>query len=516
MTISHTQKEFFVISSKEYKHMKKFKQYMVLLGCICLLASCTSWMTINPENAQTSDEYWQSKEEVAAVLMSGYSYLRSSVEYMYLWGESRGNGIEFNNITTSTTTAAAYKLRTMDILPSNAMAKWACMYKIINMANSVIKYAPDVQSRDASFTSGILNSYLSEAYFLRSLSYYYLVRTFRDVPFVTVPYVTDDASYDIAQTAGSDILKQLVTDLTNSLDAAKKYFPGSDGNYSAAYTKGRATKWAIEALLADIYLWQGNYADCITACDAVINSGYCGLISGDNWFTNFYPGNSNESIFEIQYDNSLSQTNDFITWFYTDKRYLTSTFEYSLFETADLRGIGTNSTGASFTSGLLIWKYIGTDITGNQRSTSTQNDQNFIIYRIADIYLMKAEAQIMQGNMTDAAANINKIRERAGLSDITAVADESTMLDMLLAEREREFFSEGKNWFDILRVAQRDDCKYKQKLIDQVLEAQSARNQAIVSSKLYDTNSWYMPIASSELKVNSLLIQNSYYANLGN
>lgn len=499
--------------------MKKIKYYIIIISCIGLLSSCNNWMNINPQNAQTSEEYWQTKEEVQNVLIAGYSYLRSSVEYMYLWGEARGNGIVFNNYNLSTNATYGNKLRTMDILPSNGLAQWACMYKVISMANAVIKYAPVVATRDASFTSGIENSYLSEAYYLRSLAYFYLVRTFKDVPFVTDPYVTDDSSYDIAQTSGSDILKQLVIDLNNSLDAAKSYFPASDGTYSAAYSKGRATKWAIYALLADIYLWQGDYDNCILACDGVINSGYCGLFSTmDNWFTNFYPGNSNESIFEIQYSYnsySTSQVNSFLTWFSTSTYYKVSDYEKSLFGTTDTRGLGPNSSGASYTNSGLIWKYIGTDENGNSRS-STQDDQHYIIYRIEDIYLMKAEAYIMKGDMTDATTYIKKVSDRAGSTDTPASNTESDMLDWLLRERQREFFSEGKNWFDILRIAQRNNYAYKQKLIDQVLEAQSVNVQGIVSAKLYDTNSWYMPVASSELKVNPLLVQNPYYTSLGN
>ena len=75
------------------------------------------------------------------------------------------------------------------------------------------------------------------------------------------------------------------------------------------YNKGRATKSAAYALLADVYLYFEKYQACIDACNEIIGSGLYGLIDGEDWFMNFFPGNSNESIFEIQFDKDLNQTN---------------------------------------------------------------------------------------------------------------------------------------------------------------------------------------------------------------
>ena len=155
---------------------------------------------------------------------------------------------------------AAQKVRSMDILLNNDLAKWDAIYKVINMANSVIKYSPAVVERDKSFNVNVMNSYLSEAYFLRALSYFYLVRVFENVPYVVEPYVDDNASYLLGATSGNEILKKCVEDLNVSLEAAKEYFPESDAS-NQINTKGRATKWAIYSLLADINLWMGNYND---------------------------------------------------------------------------------------------------------------------------------------------------------------------------------------------------------------------------------------------------------------
>jgi hypothetical protein len=494
--------------------MKVIKYIIFSLFIALTLTSCDKWLDVLPENEQTTSQYWKTKEEVESVLGAGYTRLRSSAEYLFIWGEARGNGLSFFNVPDGNG-LAALKLRNMDILPSNVFAKWANMYQVINMANSVIKYAPDVAKNDASFNEYIMKSYLAEAYFQRALAYYYLVRTFRDVPYVTEPYVTDGTSYLIAQSSDTAILNQMVTDLEGSIESAKEYFPEVDAA-DPVNSKGRATRWAIHALLADINLWLGNYDKCITSCNAVINSGRVGLIAGKNWYSNFYPGNSNESIFEIQYSYALSQTSSFYAWFNTDLRCILSPYMQLLFgeNTDDLRGANASYYGS------LIWKYCGINSnkpTPTNRSTITgaSSEQNFIIYRIADVYLMKAEAYIMKNDFVSADTCINKIRERAGIATVAPLESQSDMLDLLIKERQREFLAEGKNWFDILRIARRDNYKYKNKLIEQVLQVASSSNEAILRSKLSDVNSWYLPIYTDELNVNTLLVQNSYYKNLG-
>lgn len=492
----------------------KIKQYIVSIVILAFgLTSCQDYLTVIPENNQSTTQYWKTKEDVEAVLGAGYNKLRTAQENIMLWGEARGNGIYFN-ATGSTAQLAAQKLRQFDILATNDLARWGSLYAVINMANSVIQYGPTVN--DASFNVNVLNSYLSEAYFQRALAYFYLVRVWKNVPYVKVPYVNDSAPYSIAQTPGDEILKACLTDLKNSLDAAKIRFPESDPA-NPINSKGRATRWAIYSLMADINLWLGNYDECIAACEAVINSGQVGLISGTNWFTNFYPGNSNESIFEIQYSYTLNQTNSFISWFSTSRHYYISPYMQSLFEVnpTDLRGLK-----SSYISDGKIWKYIGIGTDGTTaRNTSSQNDQNWIIYRLADIYLMEAEAYIMKGDLESMGKGlelINVVRARANLTPSAGSSEKTGMIKILLDERAREFFCEGKNWFDLLRVGQRNEAGFKEIAIEEALQVASASTSSMVRAILQDNNAWYLPVHTAELETNELLVQNPYYVNLGN
>jgi hypothetical protein len=493
----------------------KLNQYIISLLLLAISASsCQDSLTVVPENNQSTTQFWKTKEDVEAVLGAGYVKLRDAQEYLMLWGESRGNGIYFTS-TTYAPAAAAQKLRQFDILASNDLAKWDKLYAIINMANSVIKYAPEV--KDASFNVNVMHSYLSEAYFQRALAYFYLVRIWKDVPFVTQPYVDDSAPYSIAKSPGSDILNSCLSDLNDALESAKSKFPESNLD-NPVNTKGRATKWAIYSLIADINLWLGNYDACIPACEAVINSGQVGLIGGTNWFSNFYPGNSNESIFEIQYNYTRNQTNSFISWFSTNIYYFISPYQQALYvaEPLDIRGLN-----ASYVAAGTIWKYIGYApyTTSVPARTSIQTDQHWIIYRLADIYLMEAEAYAMKGDaesMTKSQALVNTVRARAGLVAAPSASEKLNQMQIILQERQRELFCEGKNWFDLVRIGSRPDAGFKDMFIDQVLQVASASNSAMIRAILQDENSWYLPIHTDELTANDLLVQNPYYANLGN
>lgn len=165
-----------------------------------------------------------------------------------------------------------------------------------------------------------------------------------------------------------------------------------------------------------------------------------------------------------------------------------------------------------------IWKYLGGEnSSGDVANLRTTKDANFIIYRVTDIILMKAEALIWKGgadSFAQALELINKIRVRAGLPESTlspSETDELTMLETLLNERDIEFAAEGKRWYDLMRFGRSKDYKYKQQFIQLLSENNQLVRAAWISSVLSDNDSWFLPISDSEIKNNPLLEQNPYY-----
>lgn len=481
---------------------------LIVIWMLFMSSSCQKWLELKPENQQVTDDYWANKEEAEAVLGAAYVGLQKSIKDMLVFGDARGNMLSVAGMVVD---VDLIRLKGFSILPSNNLVKWSNFYKIINYANMVLKYAPDVVERDPSFNHAVMQSYLAEAYFLRALSYFYIVRTFGEAPLILEPYMNDHEAYEVAKSSKEQILLQIVHDLTAALPNSKEIWP------TVWETKGRATKWAIHAALADVYLWMGEYDKAIISCNAIMESGRVGLIQGrvnttNNWFTIFSTGNTNEGIFEIQFDNSKAQNNELMNMFGASYNWIISNHALSLFaeDSEDIR-----AQGASYATDLKIWKYLGAEAnTGVARSFS---DQNWIVYRMADIYLMKAEALIMKGESYYPAAIelITAIRSRATISrPLDAGTTELQLLDALLKEKAKEFLAEGKSWFDLLRVAQRDGYKYKEYLITQVLAGSSGASAPVIRAQLMNENAHYLPIHIDELRYNSLLVQNPYYEHL--
>ncbi len=497
---------------KIYSIIKKSCAAIVLLA----MSGCNSWMDIYPENQQSSDQYWQSKEEVYAVLMGAYTNLRNSYQTYIQWGELRGDGIDLLS-----TSGDAYKIKNLDINISNSICKYSSLYTTIARANAVIKYSPGVIEKDITFTEGLSNSYIAEAIFIRTLCYFYLVRTFDRVPLVLEPYVDDSQGFNVQVAERNVILNQLISDL-------KKYAPMCKPGYEVDWqNKGRATSWACYALLADICLWKGDYDQAIQACNKVISSQRYSLVSNEEWYTLYYPGNSIESIFELQWSNEFEQTNSLYTLFYNETNnatYKVSGATRALFEDESIREVDVRGKAGSYladaTYDSKIWKYAGTGIygaDGEKRGTS-ERDANWIVYRYADILLIKAEALVMKGqeNYQEAFNLVKEIRTRAGHTiDLDFPVSEQEALNMVINERQREFVAEGKRWFDILRVASRNSfTTYKSYLTDVLLENVAAKDRPQWEAKLSDTNSYFLPIHKNEItNSGGTLLQNPYYAN---
>lgn len=428
------------------------------------------------------------------------------------WGEVRGDGVELGPGFSSNADMLAVK--SLEIKPDNSICAWQPLYNAINRCNSVIKFAPGVLEKDKTFTREHCDNLVAEAYWIRALCYFYLVRTFKNVPYVTEPYLDDHNKFEVPSTDGRTVLENEITALLGHIGGLPvSYETGSWQN------KGRATVWAAYALLADMYLWQEDYDNCIGMCEKIENSKLYYLLPGDEWYRLYYPGNSAESIFELQWDAALEQTNALFNWFYNDG----GNNNYSISETAvkkfnefpedtDVRGDG----GSFIDASSKIWKYGGTSRGVANVRESTARDANWIIYRYADILLLHAEALIAKdfsSGMEKAYGYLLQIRERAGYQnhpDIPVSYDEA--IDLLLDERLRELCFEGKRWFDLVRVAVRNNGEHKNKLISLLLMNIPAKDRPLYESKLQNIHGYYLPV--NELDIESsggVLKQNPYY-----
>lgn len=461
--------------------------------------SCSDWLELYPEDSLVSEEYWKSGSDVEAMLANTYGKLARQAKTILLWGELRGGLLsEGTNVPSDPA-----RIMRGDVTDLNSLARWSNMYTVINGANQIIAFAPDVVERDPSFTIAELNRTMSEAYFLRALSYFYLVRTFKEVPLITDPYVSDEQNYYPYKSTEAETIQQILSDLQQAIARAVPSFE------TLSETKGRATAYAIHSLMADVYLWNNDYANAIAHCDHVINSGHYALLAENLWFQNFYPGNSNSSIFELQFSQRWNyNANLYQTFSYSKNReYMMNPRMLEMFDQQDVRGLGATYTADN----LEVWKYVG--INPETERGDALNDNNFIIYRLADIMLLKSEALIQLGRFDEAKDLVNAIRQRRGVQAIDPEPALEAYEDLILNERARELAFEGKYWYDLVRMGKRDEYRKKQSVIIALIMNATADEVLPLTAKFQDPNSWYMPIHREELERNSNLVQNPYYQN---
>ena len=159
-----------------------------------------------------------------------------------------------------------------------------------------------------------------------------------------------------------------------------------------------------------------------------------------------------------------------------------------------------------------IWKYCGAaGDAATIRSTADLRSANWIVYRYADILLMKAEALSQLGRYDEALQIINLIRSRAGVESLNINQTPEAFEDAILEERALELAYEGKRWFDLLRMGRRDNYRRKSKLIEIIIEKVPTAQRLVLASKLTNPLGWYLPIEDDELERNSNLEQNPFY-----
>lgn len=499
------------------------KHTIIILLIGALLGGCNSWLDLAPENERLSEEYWTSKEDVQNTMMSCYSRLRECQELMLQWGEMRADvlvltGKQGENLT---------KMNKQNLTSDNDLVKWNSFYKVINAANAIIQYGPGVLQKDPLFTEEASDQFVAEAKTVRALAYFYLIRTFRDVPLITDAYLLDIQELKQPKTPEKEIIDRIILDLQWSLKRLNV-------SYSLTWeNKCRATRWAAQTLLADIYLWNEQYKECMDACQLIMNSERFRLVGAtqdeeeeedetnrEKWFDIFYPGLTDESIWELYYDYENNQRNNLFNRFIDGGFYKMNTKladEFGADENAgDVRGL--NNT---YIKDNLIWKYVGITNDGNTKRSGASASPNWILYRYADVVLMYAEACTMYQNNEKyrllAMNAINLIRNRAGVTalkeDEVLTMSERDLLQIILNERKKEFVAEGKRWYDLVRIAKKNDyLTYKQMVVDILLENVPMAEKAIYQTKLSNPYSLYLPIYKNEIDMGKgVLVQNPAY-----
>lgn len=316
----------------------------------------------------------------------------------------------------------------------NLESVWTGIYSTINLANHVIAKVPDV--KDASLSQALSNQLTGEAYFIRALAYFDLVRTWGGVPIVLTPTLTSKDKDTVGRSSAAQVYAQVLSDLNTA-----------ESLLSAPSTQNpvRANKETVQALKARYYVYQGQWTEAENYASLVIGDvkNYSLLKPYSSFFSPASAIATKESVFELSY--SATYTNAHRGYWQPPANGGTRQWAPSdaFISLVNDPAIGGNRSALVAKTSAGLWY-------GNLYYRSPATDPAYII-RIAELYLIRAEARAQQDHLADALSDLDSVRSRAGLPPSTAAAKE----DILLAienERRIEFAFEPHRWFDLVRT----------------------------------------------------------------
>ena len=571
-----------------YKHKTRLWGLTGLVGLMGLsMTSCSDFLEIDPQNEIVLEQFWNEKADVDGIVAGCYSSMQydAVVRRMMVWGEFRSDNIGAGQNVSDD--GNLYNILNENITAKNGYTTWVDFYNVINRCNTVIKYAPGVAANDPGYTESELRAHIAEVSALRDLCYFYLIRAFRDVPYTTVAYTDDDQVMDLPATKFDDVLDSLITDLESVKSYAVKRYPTTKPLYQTGRITQDAVHAMLCEMYLWKKDYQNciKYADLVIESKKEIakenrQNGYGGygqssneerfngfpLVSeqiGSNIYGNAYRvlfGSddnatlaSQEIIFSLIYSDDPRANgmlaNSAVNEFYGHANTARGRVAPSEYLTEDIsKGTGkifatrnqkldARMYEACDATGGSVNKYVRTTVQIDARNTSSpdafwstyaekNNGSNWIIYRLTDIMLLKAEAlsqTLQEGSdpetlaynasiLSEAFSLVNAVNKRAlcetTLQDTLVASDYGTKAQMetlVMQERQRELLFEGKRWFDLVRKARRDGNTSQ---ISAAAVAKATTNASLIQNKLTKMDAIYWPYNYEELKVNKNLVQN--------
>jgi len=405
-------------------------KYTVLVAIILVTASCKKYLEAIPNNALPTESAITDAGTARAAIIGAYDRVQSYYASSYpTLGTITTDNVVFNG------TLSEYLQLDQNAVPTDnviTVSAYQSIYRAINSANSVIAYVPAVQ--DAQLTTAEKNKILGEAYFIRALSYFDLARGWGGVQLQLKPTTDLTVLKGIKRSTLDQTYDQVLADLVQ----AEQLLPED------ATTRNRAQKSAARALRARLHLYRRQWADAENYATQVISNTKYSLIKPyKSFFT--APFQTAESVLELAY--SVNDRNTYWNLWYPSSAGGQYTLKPSDALVAKLNNPSIGGTRNTLIAGT------GTSVYGVlYNTTATGTDPSYLI-RIAELYLIRAEARAQQNKLVEATADLNAVRLRADAGLTTAVG-QGPLLQAIEDENGVEFAFEAHRWFDLVRTEQ--------------------------------------------------------------
>jgi len=364
------------------------------------------------------------------------------------------------------------------IVPENAYVQgiWDNSYDAINRVNHLLDKLPDVSGISASE----LDRAAGQLYFLRALNYFNLVRWFGEVPLKDKPTTgITPSELNMARATVGEVYDFILGDL----ELAKAALNGTGRQSSLLADEG-----AVRALLARVQLYRQNWQAALVEAEAVLAMDY-ELVAGDLYASLFDESvSNNEIIFQIDYlnDDDVSQLAD---WCSPEAR-----FEVAAWESAAKLNSISNAFAAEDKRKEVTVGFTGDDYYCNKYQDFNKAKDNVIVIRLAELYLIAAEAlnELGYDEFGQAFFYLNQLRQRAGTELLTPadLPDQQAFRLAIEEERRLELAFEGHRYHDLVRTGRASEVLPKE-------------------GPLTQENQFLFPIPQSELDANKMITANN-------
>lgn len=503
--------------------MKKknyIKQLFVLFFSIGMLTGC-DFYDLNPENGLKEEDYYRNRNDLNAGAFGIYAALAPEVHKFLLWGSARAD-----MVTVGEEGADAYVTEFVNnnVTSLNPYTNYNGLYRAIARSNRQLEHIADVQALDATMSTTDFNAYYGEAYFVRALCYFYLVRTFQDFPLLLediseeVTYVDENGNtvqmnslslteeelraialkpadkQDVWEVITSDV-KKAMSMLTNN------YNWNGVGDLPVEQKYGRATLTSAYSLACQVATWTNRFQQASAYADLVMNASGYDIGSGGTWGSQFYSRWASPysmSLLGYSYSGSLesNRLQEFTSPYASDggkyllkpvKQVVDAVFS----EVSDVR---IENSYKRINKEDMIWKYIGLD-AGTAMRGSYASDASWSLIRTADIILWKGIIENRLGNLSGAYYFLNRVRANRELDtydQLEHVFTMEEMEDLLFLERARELAFEGQRWYDLLFM---ETVLNRTGVLPSAISKKYLKaEQAAMEVYMQDQTRWYLPI----------------------
>lgn len=453
-------------------------KYLLAVGLtICIGTGCKKLVQVDPPGDQLVEGTVFSNDSLAQSAVNGlYIKIMSNTRYFLNGGTSLYPALSADEVIRTSSLASEDQFWSNSLLSNNQLIYnnlWKAAYSYIYQCNICIEGL----QKSTGVSENVTNRLTGEVQFVRALCYFYLVNLYGNVPLVLSSNAEVNAA--LPRSAASDIYAQMVTDLQSA---------GSLLSNDGANTT--PSSFAARALLARVYLYKKEWNQAETIATSIIASSKYSL---QNDLNSVFKSNSPETIFQwapVVANNNAPEGNIFIPPSgFVRPTYKICTVLLDAFESNDLRKTAwlkmVTLSGQTY---YYPYKY--------KVLTSSRITEYNIVLRLAEQYLIRAEARAQQNNISGAVADINMIRARAGLPALSSAMSKDQCMAAIEQERRIEFFTEwGHRWLDLKRTNR----------ADAVLSA--------VKGAEWQTTDGLYPIPQSELQTDANLVQNPGYDN---